>query len=377
MSGASDDDFMGVAVALAARGAGQTMPNPSVGCVIVRDGRVLARARTSNSGRPHAEAGALSALNGRATGATAYVTLEPCSHHGQTPPCAQALIEAGISRCVIARLDPDPRVSGRGVAALKAAGIEVVTGVMAETATETLSGYLSRQTLGRPEVLLKLATTLDGKIATSAGESRWITGPDARRMVHLMRSRSEGVLIGIGTALADDPMLDVRDMGAIAQPIRIVLDSRLRLPATSRLASTAKDHPLWLMHGPTAPTKNRETLTQAGANLIEVPTTRDGELDVPAALNLLAAKGMSTVLCEGGAGVAATLLRDGLADQLAVFTAGKAIGAEGIGAIGPLELNALADAPKFTLTELRSLGGDTLSLWRAENCGSSDQETNP
>ena len=360
-----DDALMNAAIALAARGAGRTRPNPSVGCLLVKEGRLVARARTADSGRPHAEAQALAIALDAARGATAYVTLEPCSHQGQTPPCADALIEAGIARCVIGISDPDKRVSGQGIAALKQAGIEVTTGVRAHAVAAGLSGYLTHRRLGRPEIILKLATTLDGKIATQTGESRWITGPTARRKVHALRARADAVLIGIGTALDDDPLLDVRDMGDLPQPVRVVLDSRLRLPLTSRLVQSAARTPVWVIHGAGAEASHRAALEQAGVRLLEVPTGQSGQTDIAAALACLGDAGLTSILCEGGAGVAAALLKAGCADRLALFSAGKVIGAEGISAVGALGLDTLKNAPSFDLLRTEVAGPDTLSLWQS------------
>ncbi|MGA0539316.1 bifunctional diaminohydroxyphosphoribosylaminopyrimidine deaminase/5-amino-6-(5-phosphoribosylamino)uracil reductase RibD [Neotabrizicola sp. VNH66] len=364
MSREADEIHMAHALRLAARGLGTTWPNPSVGCVLVRDGRILGRGWTQPGGRPHAERVALAAA-GDATGATAYVTLEPCAHHGKTSPCAEALVAAGVARVVTALTDPDPRVAGRGHAILRTAGIAVTEGILADEARRVTAGFLKRVTQGLPLVTLKLATTLDGRIATATGESRWITGPDARRMVHAMRMMHDAVMVGSGTAAADDPDLTVRDMGSPHQPVRIVLDSRLAHSPDSRLGRSAKDHPVWLVHGPDAPGPARTAWEATGARLIEAPPAADGRTDPEAALRALAGRGLTRIFCEGGAGLAARLIRQGLADDLAVFHAGTLIGAEGTAALGPLGLAALADAPRFTLRETRQIGADTLSLWSA------------
>ncbi|MYF07083.1 MAG: bifunctional diaminohydroxyphosphoribosylaminopyrimidine deaminase/5-amino-6-(5-phosphoribosylamino)uracil reductase RibD [Rhodospirillaceae bacterium] len=236
---------MSVALALGRRGLGTTAPNPSVGCVLVKEGRVVGRGWTQPGGRPHAEAEALGRAGAEARGATAYVTLEPCAHHGRTPPCAEALIGAGVARVVTALEDPDSRVAGSGLARLAAAGIAVESGVCADIAACDLGGYLRRQRAGRPRFSLKLATSLDGRIATAGGDSRWITGTLARARGHALRASHDAVMIGIGTALADDPMLTCRLPGVRRQTLRIVLDSQARLPADSRLAQTAAEHPVW------------------------------------------------------------------------------------------------------------------------------------
>jgi diaminohydroxyphosphoribosylaminopyrimidine deaminase / 5-amino-6-(5-phosphoribosylamino)uracil reductase len=344
------------ALVLAARGLGRSWPNPSVGCVIVNAGRIVGRGVTQSGGRPHAEVVALTQAGNAARGATAYVTLEPCAHHGQTSPCAEALIAAGVARVVTAITDPDPRVAGQGHAMLRAAGIAVTEGVLADGARDVTAGFLKRVMQGLPFVTLKLATTLDGRTATSAGESRWITGPQARRMVHAMRLSHDAVLIGAGTAVADDPDLTARDIGATHQPVRIVMDSSLRTPLTSRLAVTARDVPIWMIHSDQAAPSTIAAWERAGARLIAAK-------DATAALQSLAAAGLTRILCEGGATLAASLLRAGLVDELALFTAGTAIGADGHPALGPLNLTALKDAPRMALRDLRRVGDDTVSLW--------------
>ncbi len=358
----TDETHMAHALRLAARGLGATWPNPSVGCVIVKDGRLLGRGHTQPGGRPHAERIALEQAGPHARGATAYVTLEPCAHHGQTPPCTDALIAARLARVVTALTDPDPRVAGRGHALLRAAGIAVTEGVLAPQATRLSAGFLKRITRGLPFVTLKLASTLDGRIATASGESRWITGPQARAHVHLLRLTHDAVLVGSGTARADDPELTVRGLGQTRQPLRLVLDSRLSHSPDSRLGATARQHPVWLLHGPQAPDAARIGWAATGARLIECPAAGD-HLDLPATFRRLAAEGLTRILCEGGGTLAARLVSDALVDDLALYQAGCLIGAEGTPALGPLGLTALSDAPRPTLTETRSLGPDIFSLW--------------
>ncbi len=353
---------MAHALRLAARGLGATWPNPAVGCVIVKDGLVLGRGHTQPGGRPHAERMALAQAGPQAAGATAYVTLEPCAHHGETPPCAEALVEARLARVVTALTDPDPRVAGRGHAMLRAAGIAVTEGVLAAEATRLTAGFLKRITRGLPFVTLKLATTLDGRIATATGESRWITGPQARAHVHLLRLTHDAVLIGSATARADDPELTVRGLGTPRQPLRLLLDSRLAHSPASKLGATARQHPVWLLHGSEAPAANRSAWAATGARLIECPAA-GGHLDLPTTFRLLAAEGLTRILCEGGGQLAAHLIRHGLADDLALYQAGCLIGAEGTPALGPLALTALKDAPRPRLTDSRALGPDLFSLW--------------
>ena len=362
-----DVRWMQSALALARRALGTTWPNPAVACLIVRDGRLIGRAITAKGGRPHAETQALEhavrTVADGAQGATAYVTLEPCAHHGRTPPCADALIGAGIKRVVCALADPDPRVNGQGIAALEAAGVEVHVGTCAAQARALNAGFLSRIERGRPHVLLKLATTLDGRIATRTGESRWITGSAARRRVHAIRARSDAVLIGSGTAKADDPMLNVRGFGPqAAQPVRVVADSALSLPLTGRLAATAGEHPLWILHRAGVAPDRAAAFREIGANLIEVDHTEAG-LSIDHALTSLAQHGLTRVMCEGGGQIAASLLRAGVVDEIAAFCAGKAIGGDGIPAVRAFGLAQLEQVPAFGLTSVERLGNDTLSWW--------------
>jgi diaminohydroxyphosphoribosylaminopyrimidine deaminase/5-amino-6-(5-phosphoribosylamino)uracil reductase len=372
---------MRMALTLAARSLGRVAPNPAVGAVLVRDGLVLGRGATADGGRPHAEAVALKQARKRfgsdaLTGATAYVTFEPCAHHGHTPPCAEALIDAGIMRVVCPMEDPDPRVLGRGFAALTAAGIAVETGLMAPQARRLNAGFLSCIERRRPHLVLKLAATLDGRIATRAGESRWITGAPARARVHLMRARSDAVLIGAGTARADDPMLDVRGLGPrVAQPVRVVADGGLSLPLTGRLAASAREIPVRLLHrnidhetrGPDTAAGRREALRSAGVQTVEVKTEGDRLLDMANAMRKLAEGGITRVFCEGGGKLAAALLAGGLVDEIALFSAGKVIGGDGVPGVGVLGLDRLTDAPGFELENVEPVGADLLSLWRRRN----------
>ena len=240
-----DARFMARALALGARGLGHVWPNPAVGCLIVKDGRILGRAGTAPGGRPHAETQALAMAGAAARGATAYVSLEPCAHHGKTPPCAEALVAAGVARVVSAVEDIDPKVAGRGHAILRQAGIEVTTGVLEDEARRAHRGFFLKAGEGRPMVTLKLATSFDGRIATATGESRWITGPEARRKVHAERLCHDLVLVGGGTARADDPDLSVRDMGAVSQPVRAVAARHLNVPLDGRLISSVEKGPVW------------------------------------------------------------------------------------------------------------------------------------
>lgn len=362
MSRDDDQRFMALATGLGARGLGRVWPNPAVGCVIVRGGCIVGRGWTQPGGRPHAETMALAQAGAAARGATAYVSLEPCAHHGKTPPCAGALIAAGVARVVSAFEDPDPRVAGRGHQMLRDAGITVETGLLQAEARHLQRGFLSRNRRGRPMLTLKLATSLDGRIATESGESQWITGPEARRLVHLMRLQHDAVLVGAGTVRADDPQLTVRGFGPVAQPLRIVAARTLDLPCDGALARTARAVPLWLLHGSTAPADRRGAWAGLGATLIEVPEIA-GRLDMVAAFAALGQAGLTRVFCEGGGQLAAALMAAGLVDDLALFTAGLALGADGRPGVGPFSLPHLSDAPRLVLAESRRVGADLYSLW--------------
>jgi len=351
------------ALRLAARGLGSVWPNPAVGCVLLKDGQIVGRGWTQPGGRPHAERRALDQAGAAARGATAYVTLEPCAHHGHTPPCAEGLVAAGVVRVVSALTDPDPRVSGKGHAMLRAAGVEVVENVLADQAARLNTGFLKRVTQGLPFVTLKLATTLDGRIATAAGESRWITGPEARRHVHLMRMTHDAVMVGAGTARADDPDLTVRDMGAPRQPVRVVLDSRLSHDPDSRLGRSARAVPVWMLHTAAASQAARYAWAATGAELIEVAANAAGQVAPRAALQALAGRGLTRILCEGGGQLAASLVRERLADDLACYQAGALIGADGRAGLGAMGLTALADAPRLILRAAAAVGPDRFSLW--------------
>ncbi len=356
----NDRRWMRLALSLGARGLGQVAPNPAVGCVIVKGGRILGRGWTQPSGRPHAEAVAL-AQAGDAHGATAYVTLEPCAHQGKTPPCANALINAGITRVVCPLADPDTRVSGKGFDRLRAAGIAVDVGLMAPEARAANAGFLLTQEHNRPFITLKLAASLDGRIATASGESRWITGPESRRYVHYLRATHDAVMIGRGTAEADDPMLDIRDLGlAHTNPVRIILDSHLTLSPTSRLAKSAAGIPLWICHSPGA--KDIYNWANSDAMLIESPSSKVG-LNLPALGQTLSTKGLTRVLVEGGGQLAASLIEANLVDRVEVFHAGLLLGATSTPALADLPYKTLTRFPRFSLLETRTLGNDSLSIW--------------
>jgi diaminohydroxyphosphoribosylaminopyrimidine deaminase/5-amino-6-(5-phosphoribosylamino)uracil reductase len=375
----TDIPHMRAALALAARGLGATWPNPSVGCVIVsQDGRVVGRGRTGTGGRPHAETEALAMAGAAACGATAYVTLEPCSHHGQTPPCADALVAAGVARVVVAAGDPDPRVNGAGLARLRAAGLVVEQGFLEQEAQETLAGFFTRVSLGRPLVTLKLASTLDGRIATRTGESQWITGAEARRAVQALRGRHDAVMVGSGTLLADDPDLTCRLPGYAHRPtVRVVADGRLRTPPGAALVRTAHRNPSWILYhtdslpdgvsaaeatpGEILPSR-AQILAEAGARCIPVPAG-DGGIDPELALRALGTRGLTRILVEGGAQLAASLLRHDLVERLVWFHAPGVIGGDGLPALATLGIDVLTDLRRFSPVAggPRALGADMMS----------------
>lgn len=334
MTHRDDLRHMAHALRLARRGLGNVWPNPAVGCVIVQGGRIVGRGWTQPGGRPHAERVALDQAGPLARGATAYVTLEPCAHHGRTPPCADALVKAKLARVVSALSDPDPRVAGRGHRILEDAGIDVTEGIMQAEARELQAGFLSRILTGRPFVTLKLAASFDGRIATAHGESQWITGPQARLHVHAMRMIHDAVLVGGNTARADRPSLNVRGLFTPRQPARVVLSSQ---PLPDLPPESPMHGPLWRLDSPP-----HDALIQLGQH------------------------GITRVFCEGGGMLAASLLRAGLVDQIIGYTAGIVLGGNGRAAVGPLDLDRLADAPRFRLAETRRLGDDLFHRWTTD-----------
>ena len=358
------------ALGLARRGLGNVWPNPSVGCVIVRDDgngpAIVGRGWTQPGGRPHAETEALGRAGAAARGAVAYVSLEPCNHHGQTPPCTEALIKAGVAGVVVATEDPDPRVSGSGLRRLAEAGIRVECGVHRVEAEELNAGFLMRVRSGRPMVCLKTATTLDGRIAVHTGESRWITGPEARDRVHVMRARYDAVMVGVGTATADDPELTCRLPGVAArQPVRIVVDARLRLSLTSKLVRTAREAPTWVVTRDDADSRRAGVLRDLGVELIGLPAMASGYPDPKDMLRAFGQRGITRLLVEGGATLAAVLLRAGLIDRIAWFRSGGIIGGDGIPAVEAYGVDRLADMAQFERRGVTRLGGDLLeTLWR-------------
>jgi diaminohydroxyphosphoribosylaminopyrimidine deaminase/5-amino-6-(5-phosphoribosylamino)uracil reductase len=356
---------MALALQLARRGLGRTAPNPPVGCVLVKNGRVVGRGWTQPGGRPHAEAEALRRAGDSANGATAYISLEPCHHHGATPPCTEALIAAGVGRCVVALTDPDQKVAGNGLDRLRAAGINVETGVAAGAAAELYRGYTLQRRDGRPSVTLKLATTLDGRIATRRGESQWITGPDARTHGHRLRATHDAVMVGSGTAVADNPRLSVRLPGlADQQPLRVVVDGRLRVPLTHDLVARASEHPTVLITRTDALADRRAAYESAGVTVVQVAVGRDGTLSPFAALQALGTRGITRVLVEGGSVLAAGLSRADLIDDVIWFRAPRVIGGDGVPAIAGFGLERLNSTPMFERTGAERVGPDIMETYR-------------
>ena len=359
---ALDRRFMALALALAGRGLGNVWPNPAVGCVLVRERHIVGRGWTQPRGRPHAETEALARAGDRAQGATCYTTLEPCAHHGETGPCADALIEAGIARAVVATQDPDPRVAGRGNAMLEAAGIEVEVGCMQDEARALNAGFLSRVEKGRPHVTLKLASTLDGRIGTHTGDSRWITGAAARARGHLLRAQNDAVMVGAASALADDPALTCRLPGMDNQsPVRVVIDGSARLPASHALIANAGAHPTWIVSTAAPGGDGRYAVwRESGAEVIEVAAEADGRPALAAALEALAGRGLTRVLVEGGGRLAASLLTASLVDRIEWFRAPGVIGGDGVPALAALGVERANDMPRFRRVSSTSLGEDVL-----------------
>ncbi|WP_255448339.1 bifunctional diaminohydroxyphosphoribosylaminopyrimidine deaminase/5-amino-6-(5-phosphoribosylamino)uracil reductase RibD [Telmatospirillum sp. J64-1] len=355
---------MRAALGLARRGLGQVWPNPAVGCVIVKDGRVVGRGWTQPGGRPHAETVALAQAGAAAQGATAYVTLEPCSHHGKTPPCADALVQAGIARVVAAVEDPDPRVSGNGLRRLREAGVAVELGLGAEEAEEINAGFFLRVRQGRPLITLKTATTLDGRIATHGGESQWITGEGARAHGHRLRAEHDAILVGAGTALADDPMLTCRLPGLEQRsPVRVVLDGHLRLALTAKLVATAQQVPTWLVCLPGNDAARIAAFRSCGVQVIEIPPDKEGYPDLKSVSLALGDRGITRLLVEGGARVTAAFLRHRLVDRLAWFRAPRLMGGDGMPAASAFGVDVLGQTPHFRRSNMAEAGADLIEYY--------------
>lgn len=360
---ADDERFMSLALALGRRGLGNAWPNPAVGAVIVKDGDIVGRGWTQPGGRPHAETEALRRAGAAARGATLYATLEPCSHHGKTPPCADAIVAAGVGRVVSAIEDPNPEVAGQGHARLRTAGIAVDIGLKAKEAARDNDGHIRRVREGRPHVTLKLAVSADGKAGLAGRKPVAITGEAANAHVHLMRAMHDAILIGVGTALSDDPLLTCRLPGLQKRsPIRVVLDRGLRLPVSSRLCKTAHETPVWVIASPEAAEDKDRALRDAGIEVIRSATIKDG-VDLRPALRVLANKGITRLLVEGGPRVAASFLNADLVDDAVLLRGPDVIGPDGIDALEGLPLDTLTTSPRLRRVGQDKLGTDMIELY--------------
>jgi diaminohydroxyphosphoribosylaminopyrimidine deaminase/5-amino-6-(5-phosphoribosylamino)uracil reductase len=363
-----DDDirFMTLALALGRRGLGRTWPNPAVGAVIVRHEAggavIVGRGWTQPGGRPHAEIEALARAGEAARGATAYVTLEPCSHHGKSAPCADALVAAGVAHVVSALEDPNPLVAGQGHRRLEAAGIAVRVGPLAEEARRAHAGHLRRLRDGRPHITLKLAISADGKAGLAGRRPVAITGPAARERVHLMRAMYDAVLTGIGTIMADDPLLTCRLPGmAERSPVRVVLDSRLKLALAAQIAVTARQTPLWVITTELAERDREQALRGQGIEVLRVPA-RDDKVDLALAMRCVAERGITRVMAETGPILATSLLHADLVDEVVLLRSAMIIGPDGIDALEGLPLEALTRSPKLKIIGTEEVGTDTMHI---------------
>ncbi|MDX2103017.1 MAG: bifunctional diaminohydroxyphosphoribosylaminopyrimidine deaminase/5-amino-6-(5-phosphoribosylamino)uracil reductase RibD [Alphaproteobacteria bacterium] len=362
---AADAGWMDAALALARRQLGAVWPNPAVGAILVKDGRVLARGVTQSGGRPHAERVALDRAGAEAVGATLYVTLEPCNHHGVTPPCTDALLEAKVARVVVATEDPDPRVNGSGIARLRAHGVQVDVGLRREQADEVNAGFFCRICQGRPLVTLKLATSLDGRIAAPGGVSKWITGPAALARAHLSRARHDAVLVGAQTALADDPELTCRLPGlSHRSPVRVVADGRLRLPLTHKLVQSARNARTWLITRADAPAERLQAFATAGLEIITATPAVEGGVEPAAALAALGQRGITRLMVEGGGQLAASLVAADLVDRIEWYRAPILLGGDGAAAVAGLDVASPAAAPRFVRTGIEHRGDDVVESYR-------------
>ena len=356
-----DERFMALAFALGRRGLGATWPNPAVGAVIVKDGIILARGWTQNGGRPHAEVEALRRAKKKAQGATMYVTLEPCSHQGKTPPCSDFIIKAGIARVVSALEDPNPEVAGEGHARLRAKGIAVDIGLGADEALHAHAGHIARIRKNRPQVMLKLALSKDGKTGLAGRKPVVITGEEARERVFQMRSQHDAILVGIGTILSDNPQLNCRLPGMIARsPVRVVLDAQLRLPLATAVVATVSETPTWVFTSHKASGIAADILQQRGCRVFRVDDSK-GRLDLDAVLKVLSGEGITRLMVEGGPTVAASFVAADLVDEAALMRGDKTIGADGIDALEGMDLTALTGSLRSCGSQ--QLGADTLETF--------------
>jgi diaminohydroxyphosphoribosylaminopyrimidine deaminase/5-amino-6-(5-phosphoribosylamino)uracil reductase len=357
-SGAMSDDEKMMMAALEQGRLGHPSPNPHVGAVVVKNGEVIAKGHHERAGEDHAETAALKAAGTKAKGATLYVTLEPCNHVGRTPPCTDSILAAKVARVVIGCRDPNPHVAGGGVEKLRAAGIDVVIGVREPDARALIAPWSKFVTKGLPYLSLKLALSLDGRIATRSGASKWVTGPEARVRVHALRAAHDAIAIGIGTAVADDPRLTVRDAPG-GSPVRVVFDTKLRLPPHARLVESASEIPTLVLCSVDAPASNEEALVTRGVEVVRAPSSAEGRIDPQAALRLLASRGIVTLMVEGGAELAGSILAGRLCDELHAFIAPSLLGPRGRpGAVDWAGPDTPAEAPRIANPRWELVGSD-------------------
>lgn len=363
MQAPTDDDlpFMRLALREARKGLGRTSPNPCVGAVVVQDGKVVSKGYHRRAGTPHAEVHALRRAGEAAQGATIYVTLEPCNHTGKTPPCTQAILQAGISRVVVGMVDPNPLVAGSGCRFLEAQGVQVVGELLAADCRIINRPFIKHITTGQPWVVLKAGCSLDGKIAVADGRCAWITGPESRQEVHRLRHRLDAILVGVDTAINDDPSLTTRLVrGKGRDPLRVVLDSSLRLPLTAKMLTQESTAPTWIFCGPQVDQERQRLLQGAGAMIKMVELAPDGGLVLAQVLDLLGQADITSLLVEGGSRVHTSFLRQGQADQLSLFMAPLLLGQESIPLVGDLGINDVAQGQRFSLERVKRFGEDVL-----------------
>ena len=358
-----DKKWMSVALSLAKRTKGATWPNPNVGCVIVKDDKLIGRGWTAPTGRPHAETQALKSAGAASANSTAYVTLEPCAHTGKTKPCTSSLIRANVARVVIATRDPDPRVSGQGLKLLKNAGISITEGILKDEACYEHFGFFNRILNGKPKITLKLATSLDGKIATKNNESKWITGERSRKLTHLYRMQSDAVMIGSRTAIMDDPSLNVRHITTKQQPAKIIIDTTLKTPLTSKIFQSANEFKTIICCGHNVDQSLVSIWINQGSKIIKCKTNIDGKIDLIDAMKHLGTIGINNIFCEGGASLATSLLKADLIDEFISMTSGLLIGANGRSVVGNFDNLSISKLPILKLRESYKYGQDVVSIW--------------
>ena len=358
-----DKKWMSVALSLAKRTKGATWPNPNVGCVIVKDDNLIGRGWTAPTGRPHAETQALKSAGAASANSTAYVTLEPCAHTGKTKPCTSSLIRANVARVVIATRDPDPRVSGQGLKLLKNAGISITEGILKDEACYEHFGFFNRILNGKPKITLKLATSLDGKIATKNNESKWITGERSRKLTHLYRMQSDAVMIGSRTAIMDDPSLNVRHITSKQQPAKIIIDTTLKTPLTSKIFQSANEFKTIICCGHNVDQSLVSIWINQGSKIIKCKTNMDSKIDLIDAMKHLGTIGINNIFCEGGASLATSLLKADLIDEFISMTSGLLIGANGRSVVGSFDNLSISKLPILKLRESYKYGQDVVSIW--------------